>query len=113
VKETLGRDTAVLPGIRVRDGFRTNVGVVTGETWASVRLRLRDQSGAEHADTYVNVPARSMRQWSLEGLFGASQVKELDPTGSLVLDSDADFFAYLVVIDGSSQDPVFFLPAQD
>lgn len=113
VKETLGRDTAVLPGIRVRDGFRTNVGVVTGETWASVRLRLRDQSGAEHADTYVNVPARSMRQWSLESLFGARQVEELDPTGSLVLDSDADFFAYLVVIDGSSQDPVFFLPARD
>jgi hypothetical protein len=113
VEETLGRDTTVLPGIRVRDGFRTNVGVVTGETWASVRLRLRDQSGTEHADTYVNVPARSMRQWSLESLFGATKVKQFDQTGSLVLDSDADFFAYLVVIDGSSQDPVFFLPLQD
>jgi hypothetical protein len=112
-KETLGRDTMVLPGIRVRDGFRTNVGVVTGETWARVRLRLRDQSGAEHADTYVNVPARSMRQWSLESLFGSTAVEKLDPTGSVVLDSDADYFAYLVVIDGSSQDPVFYLPSQD
>jgi hypothetical protein len=78
-----------------------------------VRLRLRDQSGAEHADTYVNVPARSMRQWSLESLFGPSEVEKLDPTGSVVLDSDADYFAYLVVIDGSSQDPVFYLPSQD
>jgi hypothetical protein len=113
VEQALGRDTTVLPGIRVQDGFRTNVGVVTGETWASVRLRLRDQNGSEHADTYVNVPARSMRQWSLESLFGASQVKKLDPTGSLVVESDADFVAYLVVIDGSSQDPVFFLPTRD
>ena len=54
-----------------------------------------------------------MRQWSLESLFGSSQLDTLDPTGSLVLDADADFVAYLVVIDGSSQDPVFFLPSQD
>jgi len=108
--KTLGRETTVLSGIRVHDGFRTNVGVVTGDTWASVRLRLRDQSGAEWSDTYVNVPARSMRQWSLESLFGAAMVTMLDPTGSLVVDSDAAFFAYLVVIDGSSQDPVFVLP---
>jgi hypothetical protein len=113
VRESLARDTTVLPGIRVRDGFRTNVGVVTGDTWASVRLRLHDQNGTEHADTYVNVPARSMRQWSVESLFGPANVKNLDPTGSLVVDSDADFFAYLVVIDGSSQDPVLFLPAQN
>jgi hypothetical protein len=109
-RQSLARDVTVLPGVRVRDGFRTNVGVVTGETWASVRLRLRDHNGIEHADTYVSVPARSMRQWSVDGLFGAAHVKNLDPTGSLVVDSDADFFAYLVVIDGSSQDPVFFLP---
>jgi hypothetical protein len=49
----------------------------------------------------------------VESLFGPAHVKNLDPTGALVVDSDADFFAYLVVIDGSSQDPVFFLPAQN
>ena len=113
VRERLARDTTVLPGIRVRDGFRTNVGVVTGDTWASVRFRLRDQNGTEHGDVYVDVPARSMRQWSVESLFGAARSQNLDPTGSLVVDSDADFFAYLVVIDGSSQDPVFFLPSRN
>jgi hypothetical protein len=112
-KETLARGTTILPGLRTRDGFRTNVGVVTGAAWASVRIRLRDQDGTEHGDTFVNVPARSMRQWSLESLFGSSQLDTLEPTGSLVLDADADFLAYLVVIDGSSQDPVFFLPSQD
>ena len=113
VEDALGRSSTVLPGIRVRDGFRTNVGVVTGENWASVRLRLRDQDGSEHADMFVNVPARSMRQWSLESLFGDAQLKKLDPTGSLEVESDADFIAYVVVIDGSSQDPVFFLPTRD
>jgi hypothetical protein len=28
----------------------------------------------------------------------------------LVVDADADVFSYLVVVDGSSQDPVLFVP---
>jgi hypothetical protein len=90
--------------------FRSNVGVVTGEALASVRFRLRDQNGVLRAEKYREVPARSMRQWSVDKLFGVAAAKELDPVGSVVVDADADFFAYLVTIDNTSQDPVMFVP---
>ena len=51
-----------------------------------------------------------MAQWSIEKLFGSSLTEVPDPVGSVVVDADADFIPYLVVIDGTSQDPVLFLP---
>jgi hypothetical protein len=108
--DALSLDTKVLTGVRTRKGFRSNVGVVTGEVAASVRLQLRDQSGVQRAETYVEVPARSMRQWSVDKLFEVANAKDLDPVASVIVDADADFFAYLVTIDNSSQDPVMFVP---
>jgi hypothetical protein len=109
--DSLSSRPRVLPGVRMMDGFRTNVGVVTGDVWASVRFRLRDEDGSEKAERWVSVPARTLKQWSVDRLFG-KELQTPDPVGSLVVDSDADFLVYLVVIDGSSQDPVFFMPAE-
>ena len=106
----LNRETKVLSGVRLRQGFRSNVGVVTGEHPASVRLRLFDHDGVLQGETYVDVPGRSMAQWSVDTLLGKALLEKPDPAGGLVVDADTDFFAYLVTIDNSSQDPVMFLP---
>jgi len=108
--DVLRPDARVLSGVRMRGGFRTNVGVVAGEVPALVRFRLRAEDGVQVGETYKEVPARSMRQWSLSTLFGADLLRQPDPAGSLVVDADADVFSYLVVVDGSSQDPVLFVP---
>jgi hypothetical protein len=108
--DALTLDTKVLTGVRMKKGFRSNVGVVSGEAPASVRLQLRDQNGVLRAEKYREVPPRSMRQWSVDKLFGVAASKELDPVGSVVVEADADFFAYLVTIDNSSQDPVMLVP---
>ncbi len=97
---------ALLPGVRMRSGFRTNVGVVTGNAWATMEFRLRDSDGILLAQKIVEVPPRTLKQWSLEGLFGGN-VPKPDPVGSLVVASATEFYAYLTVIDGSSQDPLF------
>jgi hypothetical protein len=102
-------DAVILPGVRTRKGFRTNVGVVTGDVLTPVRFRLRNQDGVELAEKWKNIPARSVRQWNVESLF--PDVTMPNPAGSLVVDSDLPFFSYLVVLDGTSQDPMFFLRA--
>jgi hypothetical protein len=108
--DVLRPDARVLSGVRTRGGFRTNVGVVTGEVPALVRFRLRAEDGVQVGETYKEVPARSMRQWSVSNMFGEDLLRKPDPAGSLVVDANADAFAYLVVVDGSSQDPVLFVP---
>jgi hypothetical protein len=45
----------------------------------------------------------------MEKLFGKN-VAAPDPVGSIVISGEADFLAYLTVIDGTSQDPVFVMP---
>jgi hypothetical protein len=107
--DALSMEQRVLPGVRMRNGYRTNVGVMTGESSASVRFRLRNQNGVLKAETWKNVPARSMRQWSVDRLFGSGLTQLPNPAGSLVVDSTNDFAAYLVVVDPSSNDPVLFM----
>jgi hypothetical protein len=99
----------VLPGVRMRGGFRSNVGVVTGDTWTTVEFRLRDADGILLANEFVEVPPRTLTQLSLTKLFGNS-VRKPDPVGSLAVVSGDPYLAYLTVIDGSSQDPVFIMP---
>jgi hypothetical protein len=101
----------VLPGVRMTEGFRTNVGVVTNDRWTTFQFRLRDHEGLQRAEEYITVPPRTVRQWSLERLFG-DEALAVDPTGSVAVDADGEFVAYLVVVDGSSQDPAFMLPLQ-
>ncbi len=98
----------VLPGVGMRDGFRTNVGVVTGEAWATVESRLRDADGILLAKEYVEIPPRTLMQHSINKIFG-NQVTMPNPVGSLVVTSGSEFLAYLTVIDGTSQDPLFMM----
>ena len=51
-----------------------------------------------------------MRQWSVATLFGNDLLWKPDPAGSLEVDADADFYTYLVAIDGTSQDPILIVP---
>jgi hypothetical protein len=98
----------LLPGVRMKDNYRTNVGVVTGNAWATVEFRLRDADGMLLGQKFVEVPPRTLRQFSLEKLFG-KKVQLPDPAGSLVVTSATEFYAYLTVIDGTSQDPLFMM----
>ncbi len=99
----------VLPGVRVLDGFRSNIGVVTGSQSVSFTFDLRDEGGTLRSTAFKTVPPRTMQQWSIGKLFGNNFV-EPDPAGSVVVSADRAYLAYMTVIDGSSQDPVFVMP---
>jgi hypothetical protein len=99
----------ILPGARLVDGSRTNVGFVTGDTAVEFRCTLYNGNGAVAAEASIRVDPRSLRQRSLQQLFG-SGFQAPDPVGTLVVEGDGDFLAYLTVIDGSSQDPIFVMP---
>jgi len=49
-----------------------------------------------------------MRQISVESLFPDLEVVP-DPVASIVVRGDARFLAYLTVVDGTSQDPIFVM----
>ena len=100
---------SVLPGVRVAEGFRTNVGLVTADAWVNFVVDLNDGDGSLLARRSVAVPPRTLRQWSVEQLFGVG-ARPPDPVGSVVVTADAPYLAYLTVIDGTSQDPVFIMP---
>jgi len=105
----LVNDEVLLPGVRMRDGFRTSVGVVTGDAWATLMFGLRDADGILLGQKVLEIPPRTLSQLSLNKLFG-NNVQKPEPVGSLVVSSGTEFLAYLTVIDGSSQDPVFIMP---
>jgi hypothetical protein len=105
--DALSTAAVVLPGIRTRQGFRTNVGVVTGDQETEVRFRLYDQNGVQTSGKTRTIPARTVVQWSVKSLFSSASMP--NPVGSVAVDASAEFFAYVVVLDGSSQDPAFFL----
>jgi hypothetical protein len=102
------RDT-VLPGVQMLEGFRTNVGFLTADRAVTFQFDLRDAGGTLIATAFRSVEPRSLRQLSVEKLFGSS-IAVPDPVGSIVVSGDGDFLAYLTVIDGTSQDPVFVMP---
>jgi len=99
----------VLPGVRVLDGFRSNIGVVTGSQSVSFTFDLRGEGGTLRSTAIKTVPPRTLQQWSIGMLFGNNFV-EPDPAGSIVVSADRPYLAYMTVIDGSSQDPVFVMP---
>jgi hypothetical protein len=73
-----------------------------------VEIRLRNADGILLAKEFVEVPPRTLTQYSLNKLFG-NNVTKPNPVGSLVAASGEPFRAYLTVIDGTSQDPVFVM----
>ena len=105
----LSAGSLVLPGVRTQAGFRTNVGVVAGDLGATFELLLFGPDGILLGSRYLQVPARSLRQLSVHQLFGEVETL-VDPVGSVAVSADVAFGAYLTVIDGTSQDPVFVMP---
>jgi hypothetical protein len=99
----------VLPGVRMTGGFRSNVGIVTGGEPVSLHLRLRDHSGRVTAERSFTLRQWTLRQWSIDRLFRGG-MDTLIEAGSVTVTGDADFLSYLVVVDGSTQDPIFVLP---
>ena len=99
----------VLPGVRVIDGYRSNIGVVTGDKSVSFTFDLRDEGGTLRQTAFKTVPPRTMQQWSVGKLFGSGFIQP-DPAGSVVVTGDRAYLTYMTVIDSSSQDPVFVMP---
>jgi hypothetical protein len=99
----------VLPGVRTLGGFRSNVGIATGDLGATFELLLYGADGMLLGSSSLAVPARSLRQLSTRELFG-SMDRLVDPVGSVEISADVAFAAYMTVIDGTSQDPVFVMP---
>jgi len=102
--------TVVLPGVRMRDGFRTNIGFVTGDQAETFICKLWNGNGQVAAEGFVTLKPRSMRQRSVEQIFGSSGYDLPDPVGTITVEGDHPFLTYLTVIDGTSQDPVFVMP---
>jgi hypothetical protein len=102
--------TSVLPGVRMVGGFRTNVGFVTGDQGTTFTCKLYDSDGTLRKQGSVTVPAWSLKQRSVEQIFGSSGYQVPDPVGMITVESGADFLTYLTVIDGTAQDPVFVMP---
>lgn len=100
----------VLPGVRMRDGFRTNVGFVSGSEAVTLLCSLLDADGSILAEASVAVEPRSMRQLSVEKIFGSSGYPIPDPVGAITVEGAGAYLAYMTVIDGTSQDPVFVMP---
>ena len=107
--KALASGETVLPGVRVLDGFRSNLGVVTGDKSVSFTFDLRDQGGTLRKTAFKTVPPRTMQQWGIGKLFGNDYVQP-DPAGSIVVNGDRAYLTYMTVIDSSSQDPVFVMP---
>jgi hypothetical protein len=105
----LASGETVLPGVRTLDGFRSNVGVVTGDKSVSFTFDLRDEGGVLRKSAFKTVAPRTMQQWSVGKLFGSGFV-EPNPAGSIVVTGDCPYLTYMTVIDSSSQDPVFVMP---
>jgi hypothetical protein len=100
--------TRTLPGVRVLDGYRTNLGLFTGAAGANVTLRLRNASGALLAtNSTLWVPPRSLVQLSLGDAFPGAPAPS--PVGAVEVQTNAPLGAYLSVVDGSSQDPILVL----
>ena len=51
-----------------------------------------------------------MRHLSVEEVFGTGGYNPPNPVGTIVVEADGIFLAYLTVIDGTSQDPIFVMP---
>ncbi len=104
----LASGEVVLSGVRLSEGFRTNVGVVTGDRAITLEIEIRAADGSLLDTSTLRVKARSMRQVSVEALFPDLEVVPV-PVASIVVRGDDRFLAYLTVVDGTSQDPIFVM----
>jgi hypothetical protein len=99
----------VLTGVRLLGGYRTNVGFVTGDREVNFGIALYDGDGTVVASTNLRVAPRTLRQLSVEKIFGNGFVAPTS-VATLKVTGDGDFHVYMTVIDGTSQDPIFVMP---
>ncbi|MCS7182641.1 MAG: hypothetical protein NZ869_05980 [Thermoanaerobaculum sp.] len=105
---TFSSQAKFVTGLRTRDGFRTNVGLVAPTDGVNAQARLYDASGAllaQRSDLFI--PGRSLQQFRFEDLFPGATPPH--PVGSLLVIPNGPLGVYLSVVDGTSQDPVFLM----
>ncbi len=106
--QALAAAPRTIAGVRQSEGYRSNVGLLSGSRGVIVTLRLRDADGTVLATrTNLYVPPRSLLQLGLATLFPGAPAPE--PVGAVEVLPDGPLLAYLSVVDGSSQDPVLVL----
>ncbi len=99
----------LLTGIRVGDGFRTNLGIIGGERAEGMVVSFVTLAGMVLDSVNIQVEARSLFQDSVRDLFPNVDWGSFS-VGSVVLDASAQLrAAYSSTVDGSSQDPIFVM----
>ncbi len=108
-KSELVDGEVVLPGVRMLNGFRTNVGVVTGEAWATVEFRLRDADGIVLAQEVPRCSAADT-QTALDAGPCSEEIEDLARSGGVACGNKRNGVPGIsTVIDGTSQDPLFVM----
>jgi hypothetical protein len=107
----LATGTYYLTGVRGGPNFRTNFGVaVSGEASASAKLTLRLPNKTVPGPT-MPLPAGSMSQWAVEGLFGSPLLEGVD-SATLEVELTGQAVIYIAVVDMQSGDPVYISGSQ-
>ena len=105
---TLQPVARMITGVRADDPYRTNIGLMAGAGGGSAALLLFDGDGTLMATGTVDLQPFSLVQASLSALFPGTPAPV--PAGSIVVTAMEPYIAYVSVIDGSSQDPVYEVP---
>lgn len=104
-------ETALLGQLRESAAFRTNIGVAnTGDDPATVRIALRDATGATLTTFELDIAAG---QWMQENrpFFNRASRADLDAASATVTVVDGGgVFVYASVIDNATSDPTTVLP---
>ena len=98
----------MITGVRDNTPYRTNIGLLAGADGGSAALMLFDGDGTIMATATVDLLPLSLVQESLTSLFPG--VPAPFPAGSVVITALEPYIAYVSVVDGSSQDPVYEVP---
>ncbi len=104
----LTADARMITGVRGDAPYRTNIGLLAGAGGGSAALMLFDGNGSLMATGTVDLQPFSLVQASLTALFPGTPAPV--PAGSIVITALEPYIAYVSVVDGSSQDPVYEVP---
>ena len=98
------RSTAVLQ-VAVRPDVRTNVGVMNpANENVTLQIRVLGTDGTVYLHSpSLEVPAKSMQQWSLSDLFGGIYAAD----ATVIIGASAPLFTWGAVIDNDSGDSIF------
>jgi Family of unknown function (DUF5719) len=102
---TEARTSTAVPQVAVRPDVRTNVGVMNPtQEDVTVQIRILGTDGQVLGGSVsVNVPPKSMRQWSLSQLFGGLYLGD----ATVIIDATEPVFTWGSIIDNDSGDAIF------